>query len=57
LYSRRDSVETSWAIMNPILETWKKNGKVGLYKYESGCWGPKEADNLLKQDEKFWINY
>lgn len=57
LYSRRDSVETSWAIMNPILETWKKNGKEGLYKYESGSRGPKEADNLLKTDEKFWINY
>jgi glucose-6-phosphate 1-dehydrogenase len=57
LYSRRDSVETSWAIMTPILETWQNNEKKGLCKYESGSWGPKEADELLKQDERHWINY
>jgi glucose-6-phosphate 1-dehydrogenase len=57
LYSRRDSVEMSWALIAPILETWKRNGKEGLCKYESGSWGPKEADDLLTQDGKQWINY
>lgn len=56
LYSRKDSVEASWAIITPILEMWKEMGSKRLFKYPAGSMGPYEAVELLKFDGKKWIN-
>jgi glucose-6-phosphate 1-dehydrogenase len=42
LFSRQDIVETSWRIVDPILD-----GATRLSTYAQGSWGPKEADALI----------
>ena len=43
LFTREDTVEETWRIVEPLLE---KPGPV--YPYEPGTWGPKEADKLTR---------
>jgi glucose-6-phosphate 1-dehydrogenase len=40
--TRQDSVEETWRIMAPLLET-----PPPAHLYEPGSWGPEEADQLL----------
>ena len=42
LFAREDSIEETWRIVQPLLDT---PGKV--HRYESGSWGPDEAQPLL----------
>jgi glucose-6-phosphate 1-dehydrogenase len=42
LFARQDAVEASWAIVDPVLHT-----TTPLFEYESGAWGPAEADRLV----------
>jgi glucose-6-phosphate 1-dehydrogenase len=44
LFARQDLVEAAWAIVDPVL-----HGSGGLYEYEPGSWGPKEADALTAE--------
>ena len=41
LFVRQDSVEASWAIVDPIL-----GDRTPLGFYEPGSWGPPEAERL-----------
>jgi glucose-6-phosphate 1-dehydrogenase len=52
LFTREDEVETSWALMDRILDGWRQHPRV--YPYESGSWGPSEADDLLARDDRSW---
>ncbi|MGA2249189.1 glucose-6-phosphate dehydrogenase [Terracidiphilus sp.] len=45
LFTREDSVEAAWAVVNPVL---KKHPRVRPYK--RGGWGPKEADAIIASD-------
>jgi glucose-6-phosphate 1-dehydrogenase len=42
LFSRSDSVEAQWRIVEPVLGT-----AAPLFFYEQGSWGPREAERLL----------
>jgi len=42
LFTREDSVEAAWAVVDPVL---KHHHRVRPYKRHS--WGPKEADTLI----------
>ena len=53
LFAEREGVETTWALMTPILEAWK-NQKVDFPNYAAGSWGPEEADELLARDGRAW---
>ena len=53
LFAEREGVETTWALMTPILEAWKAQ-KVDFPNYAAGSWGPKEADDLLARDGRKW---
>jgi glucose-6-phosphate 1-dehydrogenase len=56
LFSREDWMNLSWKIMDPILSYWSGSPDL-LPQYRSGGWGPAEADELLKADEKRgWAN-
>jgi glucose-6-phosphate 1-dehydrogenase len=50
LFSREDTIEAQWKIVEPILET-----PTPLFDYEPGTWGPDEADRLLPECPK-WHN-
>jgi glucose-6-phosphate 1-dehydrogenase len=43
LFTRQDTVEETWRIVEPLLE---EPGPV--HPYEPGTWGPKEADDLTR---------
>jgi glucose-6-phosphate 1-dehydrogenase len=42
-FAREDSIEETWRIVQPLLDT---PGKV--HRYEPGSWGPDEAQSLLR---------
>jgi glucose-6-phosphate 1-dehydrogenase len=42
LFAREDSVETAWAIVDPIV-----NQAGPVYRYEPGSWGPREAERMV----------
>ncbi len=43
LFARQDVVEAAWAIVDPII-----HGPSPMFDYDSGTWGPKEADALVE---------
>lgn len=55
LFTRSDSIELSWALIDPILEGWETPQAPPLYFYESGSWGPPEADDLISHDGYCWM--
>ena len=42
-FTRQDGVEETWRIMQPLLDA-----PTPVHKYAPGSWGPKEADELVK---------
>ncbi len=54
LFARRDSIELGWQLVDPILEGWEGEMATPLYFYESGSWGPPEADRLISHDGYCW---
>ncbi|WP_374773433.1 glucose-6-phosphate dehydrogenase [Streptomyces sp. NBC_01310] len=52
LFPRHQEVELSWNILDPIEEYWDKHGKPA--QYQSGTWGPVEADEMLARDGRSW---
>ncbi len=56
LFIRRDEVETAWALVTPILETWAGAGSQGLTYYPAGTWGPAEADRFIQVAGRMWAN-
>ncbi|HYP26281.1 MAG TPA: glucose-6-phosphate dehydrogenase [Blastocatellia bacterium] len=53
LYARRDMTERGWEIIMPVLRRWQDR-KPDFPNYESGAWGPDEADELLAKDGRSW---
>jgi glucose-6-phosphate 1-dehydrogenase len=49
-FSREDSIESQWRIVEPVLEN-----ATPLFFYEPGTWGPPEQDGLLPECHK-WHN-
>ena len=50
LFSREDTIEAQWRIVEPVLEDLPS-----IFPYEPGTWGPAEADRLLPECHK-WHN-
>ena len=42
LFTREDTVEAAWAVVDPVLETHDR-----AHLYPPGSWGPKQADTLI----------
>lgn len=55
LFTRGDSIELAWRLIDPIIDYWSSKESAPLaYFYETGSWGPVEADRLLAQDDATW---
>jgi len=54
LYARADWVEQAWALLGPVLDAWAHDGAPAPYLYESGSWGPAEADSFIARDGGSW---
>ena len=50
LFTREDSIEAAWAVVDPILTK-----HCPAYPYEPGTWGPKQADAIIA-DHGAWHN-
>ena len=50
LFSREDSIEAAWAVVDPVLKAHKP-----VLPYQPGSWGPQEADALIAPDGS-WFN-
>lgn len=53
LFARTDEVETAWALVTKILDSWQDSAQP-LPLYPAGSWGPAEADTLLARDGHRW---
>jgi glucose-6-phosphate 1-dehydrogenase len=54
LFTRSDSIEAAWKLLDPILQGWEAQASPGLLVYPVGSWGPEEADQLLARDGRTW---
>ncbi|MBK1791473.1 glucose-6-phosphate dehydrogenase [Persicirhabdus sediminis] len=55
LFARRDEVEEAWKFVDHIERAWHESDNAPpMAEYTAGSWGPKEADDLLKQDGNEW---
>jgi glucose-6-phosphate 1-dehydrogenase len=50
LFTREDTVEAAWAVVDPVLATHHRS-----HPYKPGTWGPKQADKLIAPDGR-WHN-
>lgn len=55
LFSRSDLIETSWRIVQPVLDVWEKEKEKNFPNYPFGTWGPKAAFELLKPNHRRWL--
>lgn len=54
LFARADEVLASWRLFTPILEEWQAREVDHFPNYESGTWGPQEADQLIERQGRQW---
>ena len=52
LFSRADEVETSWQIVEPILDAWEN--RVSIERYRAGTWDIPAMDELTKDCVGGW---
>ncbi len=56
LFMRADQVEAAWKALMPIIDAWDHETAGNFPNYESGTWGPAEADALIAKDGHSWAN-
>jgi len=59
LFIHRNEVDQAWNWVDPIIAAWScPEGMHALQPelYRAGSWGPQQADQLLAQDGRAWIN-
>ena len=54
LFARIDEVEFGWRFTDLLRSSWNAGKGSPLAFYESGTWGPKEADELLEREGRHW---
>ena len=54
LFPRRDAIELSWGLIDPIIRGWQSPEAPPLYEYDTGSWGPIEVHDFLQRDGRYW---
>jgi Glucose-6-phosphate 1-dehydrogenase len=54
LFTRSDGIESSWQVIDPVLQGWEKQNTPPLTIYERGEWGPAGSDELLARAGHAW---
>ena len=54
LFARQDEVFLSWKFFSPLLEYWENKAPQSFPNYDSGSWGPKEAEAMMARDGRKW---
>lgn len=55
LFMRADQVEAAWSVVTPVLQAWEAETPVDFPNYPGGTWGPEEAEFLIAQDGRSWM--
>jgi glucose-6-phosphate 1-dehydrogenase len=55
LFIRSDEIEQAWRLVDAIESDWRSRGRPS--SYESGSWGPANADELLSRDGREWLSH
>lgn len=57
LFLRSDNIDVAWQLLEPILADWKnkENSRNPLFLYSAGGQGPEEADRLIENDGRHWL--
>ncbi|MBN1993502.1 MAG: glucose-6-phosphate dehydrogenase [Anaerolineae bacterium] len=55
LFTRSDEIELAWSLVDPILQGWSKKDAPALAFYESGTWGPGDAEEFIRADGRQWL--
>jgi hypothetical protein len=50
LFTRSDTIETSWRLIDALTQGWEAKRISSLITYPKGSWGPEKADKLLSRD-------
>ncbi len=56
LFMRADQVEAAWRELMPIVDAWDNMPATNFPNYDSGTWGPAEADALIAKDGHSWAS-
>jgi glucose-6-phosphate 1-dehydrogenase len=54
LFTRHDWVELAWSLVDPIIQVWNLSRPRNFPNYETGSWGPKEADEFMVREGRRW---
>jgi glucose-6-phosphate 1-dehydrogenase len=54
LYTRGDSIELAWALVDPILQGWERPDAPPLLGYAPGTWGPPECGARMAAEGRAW---
>lgn len=54
LFTRADTIELAWGLIDPILEGWSLPGAPPLAIYPPGAWGPEAGDAFLLGAGRAW---
>jgi len=57
LFIRKDCIELSWKLIEPVLKIWEDRNNLNnnpLYFYKAGSEGPEEANKLFSDDHTRW---
>ena len=55
LFTRSDEIEMAWKLVDPIVKEWESSPNhppLGLY--QTGSWGPPEAEAFISRDGRIW---
>jgi glucose-6-phosphate 1-dehydrogenase len=55
LFTRADSIELAWTIMEPFIHVPQDADAHKLHRYSPGSWGPDEADAFMNVDGRKWL--
>lgn len=53
LFARRDADEQAWSLLSPAIDAWDRGTDEPAF-YERGSAGPREADAIVKWDNRRW---
>jgi glucose-6-phosphate 1-dehydrogenase len=54
LFTRSDSIEAAWRLLDPVIQGWEAQATPPLVIYPAGSWGPAEAGQMLERDGRDW---
>lgn len=54
LFTRADTIELAWRLIDSILDGWHGANAPALAEYQIGSWGPEEAEEMLRTEGRHW---